>query len=159
MGREYGNSSGTVTWRSWRTSAGVCITICRMSWQSSSCTVGITRLGCGWGIQVVTDFNGHWDIQGTATAGIMSAAKENWTVSLGRLNVPEFKNAEGAGSEVGVGFAAAVAAGYNFIAAYDEEGNRIGEGGMFYIGGGAAFPVVDVHVGVLWSGQLMRRVL
>ena len=56
---------------------------------------------------------------------------------------------------MGVGFAA-VAAGYIFIAAYDEEGNRIGEGGMFYIGGGAAFPVVDLHVGTTYFEEFYK---
>jgi len=108
----------------------------------------------GWGIQVVTDFKGHWDIQRTATTGIMTAAKGTWTFSLGRLTVPEFENAAGAGSEVGIGFAAAYAGGYNFIGAYDDEGYRIGEGGMFYFGGGAEFPTLDGHVGATYSKSL-----
>jgi len=56
-------------------------------------------------------------------------------------------------------FETGVAAGYNFIGAYDEEGYRIGEGGMFYIGGGAELPVVDVHVGATSSMSVIRPIM
>lgn len=78
--------------------------------------------------------------------GAMLATHGRVTVAWGRLRVPNVEDAAGHGAEVGIGGGEALVFGVNLISAYDDRGNKIGDGEMFYFGMGEQLPVVEAHL-------------
>ena len=106
------------------------------------------------GVQVVFDDKGNFDIQFPVGGGATTSVKGGSTVAWGRLHVPNVEDAAGYGTESGTGGGKVIICGANLISAYDNKGNKIGDGEMFYFGTGAGIPTVEAHMGPSYTFRL-----